>query len=76
MKKKLLLITLMAALLVCALAIFANAAAPMPSKPDLGVSFGDVNTIDGFTAPSELYVGTTERVLLVDENGNYATYPT
>lgn len=76
MKKKLLLITLMAALLVCALAIFANAAAPMPSKPDLGVSFGDVTTIDGFTAPSELYVGTTERVLLVDENGNYATYPT
>ena len=76
MKKKLLLITLMAALLVCALAIFANAAAPMPSKPDLGVSFGDVTTIDGFTAPSELYAGTTERVLLVDENGNYATYPT
>lgn len=76
MKKKLLLITLMAALLVCALAIFANAAAPMPSKPDLGVSFGEVTTIDGFTAPSELYVGTTERVLLVDENGNYATYPT
>ena len=76
MKKKLLLITLMAALLVCALAIFSNAAAPMPSKPDLGVSFGEVTTIDGFTAPSELYVGTTERVLLVDENGNYATYPT
>ena len=76
MKKKLLLITLMAALLVCALAIFANAAAPMPSKPDLGVSFGDVTTIDGFTAPSELFVGTTQRVLLTDGEGNYVTYPT
>lgn len=76
MKKKFLLITLMAAIFVCALAIFANAAAPMPSKPDIGVSFGEVTPIDGFVAPSELYVGTNERVLLDDGNGNYVTYPT
>ena len=76
MKKKFLLITLMAAIFVCALAISANAAAPMPSKPDIGVSFGEVTTIDGFAAPSELYAGTTQRVLLTDGNGAYVTYPT
>ena len=76
MKKKLLFALCMAALLVCVLAISISAAAPVPTKPDLGVYFGETLTIDGFTAPSDLYVGTTERVLLVDENGNYATYPT
>ena len=76
MKKKILLTILMTTLLVCALAVFANASVPMPEKPDIGVSFGDVTTIDGFTAPSELYVGTTQRVLLTDGNGGYVTYPT
>lgn len=76
MKKKLLFALCMVSLLVCALAISASAAAPVPSKPNLGVGFGEPETIGGFTAPSELYVDTTERVLLVDENGNYVTYPT
>ena len=76
MKKKLLFALCMVALLVCVFTVSASAAAPVPTKPDLGVYFGETLTIDGFTAPSDLYVGTTERVLLVDENGNYATYPT
>lgn len=76
MKKKLLFALSMVAILVCLFAISVSAAAPAPAKPDLGVDFGAVSTIDGFTAPSELFVGTTERVLLVDENGAYVTYPT
>lgn len=47
-----------------------------PTKPTLDVDFGDVTAIDGFTPPSQLYVNTDERVLLVDESGNYTTYPT
>ena len=46
-----------------------------PTKPTLDVDFGDVTAIDGFTPPSQLYVNTDERVLLVDENGVYVTYP-
>ena len=76
MKKKVLFALSVAAILVCLFAISASAAAPLPTKPDIGVDFGEVTTIDGFVAPSEYYTGTTERVLLVDENGVYTTYPT
>ena len=75
MKKKLII----TALIVMCMVLFAlslSAAAPVPSKPDLGIDFGEVSTIEGFTPPSQLYVNTTERVLLTDGNGNYATYPT
>ena len=74
--KKLLLLLSMVALLVCLFAVSANAAAPVPQKPQLDVDFGEATIIDGFTAPSELYVGTTGRVLLTDGNGVYDTYPT
>lgn len=75
MKKMLLILAVMAAF-VCMLAFSANAAAPVPQKPQLDVDFGDVTIIDGFTAPSELFAGTTQRVLLTDGEGNYVTYPT
>lgn len=74
MKKKILLSLALSLLLVCFFVISISAGAP--AKPELDVSFGDVSTIDGFVAPSELFVDTDERVLLVDENGNYVTYPT
>ena len=61
---------------VSLLVVVASAAAPIPQKPTLDVDFGTVTTIDGFTPPSQLYVNTTQRVLLVDEDGNYVTYPT
>jgi hypothetical protein len=70
MKKRLLLLTVLVMALVCLLAISASAAAPLPTKPDLGVDFGTVTKIDGFTPPSQLFVNTTERVLLVDGDGN------
>ena len=73
MKK--LTIMILAIACVMLLAVSASAAAPKPQKPDLGVNFGTVSTIDGFTPPSQLYVGTDERVLLTDGNGNYVTYP-
>ena len=76
MKKKLLLALAIMSLLVCIFAISVNAAAPAPQKPQLDVDFGEVKTIDGFAAPSELFVGTTQRVLLTDGEGNYVTYPT
>ena len=50
--------------------------AAVPAKPDLGVEFGEVSEIADFTPSSQLYVGTTERVLLSDGNGGYVTYPT
>lgn len=75
MKKKILLAITMTVLFVCMLAVSANAAAPAPQKPDIGVDFGEVSYIDGFVAPSELYADTTERVLLTDGE-NYVTYPT
>lgn len=74
MKK--LTIMILAIACVMLLAVSASAAAPKPQKPDLGVDFGTVSTIDGFTPPSQLYVGTDERVLLTDGKGNYVTYPT
>ena len=74
MKKKILLSLALSLLLVCFFVISISASAP--SKPELDVSFGSVTTIEGFVAPSELYVNTDERVLLADENGNYVTYPT
>ena len=77
MKKKLLITALIVVAMVCMLAVSVSAAAPVPQKPTLDVSFGeDVTTIPDFVAPSELYLNTDERVLLVDENGNYVTYPT
>ena len=74
MKKKILLSLALSLILVCFFVISISASAP--AKPELDVSFGDVSLIDGFVAPSELFVNTDERVLLVDENGNYVTYPT
>lgn len=74
MKKKILLSLALSLLLVCFLVI--SISASVPSKPELDVSFGSVTTIDGFVAPSELYKGTDERVLLTDGNNNYVTYPT
>jgi len=76
MKKKFILMMATIAILACLFAISVSAAAPIPEKPDLGVDFGTVESIDGFTPPSQLYVGTTERVLLTDGNGAYVTYPT
>ena len=74
--KKITLTTIIVAALLCVFCISAAAAAPIPQKPDLGVNFGAVTPIDGFVAPSDLYTATNERVLLVDEDGNYVTYPT
>lgn len=76
MKKKLLITALIVVAMVCMLAIGVSAAAPAPQKPTLDVDFGTVTYIDGFTAPSELYVGTTERFVLDLGEGNYVTYPT
>ena len=76
MKKKLLLTMVIVAIFTLLFAMCVFAAAPIPQKPDLGVGFGAVTTIDGFEAPSSLYTSTDERVLLVDEEGNYVTYPT
>lgn len=76
MKKKLLLTMVIVAIFTLLFAMCVFAAAPIPQKPDLGVDFGAATPIDGFEAPSSLYTSTDERVLLVDENGNYVTYPT
>ena len=76
MKKKLLLTMVIVAIFTLLFAMCVFAAAPIPQKPDLGVDFGAATTIDGFEAPSSLYTSTDERVLLVDEDGNYVTYPT
>ena len=75
MKKKI-FIGFFVLMCVMILAVATSAAAPLPQKPELDVNFGDITAIDGFTPPSELYINTDERVLLVDENGNYVTYPT
>ena len=74
--KKLLITVFVVMAMVCMLAVSVSAAAPLPQKPDIGVNFGTVSTIDGFTAPSELFVNTDERVLLDLGEGNYVTYPT
>ena len=76
MKKKILITAFIIVAMVCMFAVGVSAVAPAPQKPTLDVSFGDVTTIPDFVAPSELYLNTDERVLLVDENGNYVTYPT
>ena len=75
MKKRLFFVLCIA---VCAMlfAIAVSAASVVPQKPTLDVDFGAVTTIPEFTPPSELYKTTTERVLLVDGEGNYVTYPT
>ncbi len=74
--KKRFLIAMFVVICMSLLVVAASAAAPVPQKPTLDVDFGTVTTIDGFTPPSQLYVNTTQRVLLVDEEGNYVTYPT
>ena len=74
--KKLLITALIVVAMVCMLAVGVSAAAPAPQKPTLDVDFGTVTYIDGFTAPSELYVDTTERFVLDLGEGNYVTYPT
>ena len=71
--KKFLLVFAMVALMVCALAI--STSAVTPQKPTLDVDFGEVTTIEGFVAPSDLF-STSERVLLTDGEGGYVTYPT
>ena len=76
MKRKMLFTLALVVALVALLAISASAAATAPQKPTLDVDFGNVTTISGFTPPSQQFVGTTQRVLLVDDNGNYVTYPT
>ena len=76
MKKKLLITAIVVVAMVCMLTISVSAAAPAPQKPTLDVDFGTVSYIDGFTAPSELYVNTTERFVLDLGEGNYVTYPT
>ena len=76
MKKKLLITAIVVVAMVCMLAISVSAAAPAPQKPTLDVSFGNVTTIPDLVAPSELYVGTTERFVLDLGEGNYVTYPT
>lgn len=76
MKKKVFLVIAIMAIFACIFAISASAAVSAPVKPDIGVDFGEVTTIKGFTAPSQLFVNTDERVLLTDGNGNYVTYPT
>ena len=72
--KKFIMLASLVAIAVCVLAL--SVGAVTPAKPTLDVDFGTVETIDGFTAPSQLYVGTTQRVLLSDGNGGYVTYPT
>ncbi len=71
--KKLTLTALIVLALTC---IFCLSIAAAPARPTFDVEFGATATIDGFAAPSELYVNTDERVLLTDGNGNYVTYPT
>lgn len=71
MKKKLFLMLALVAI-VCLFTLSVSAA---PQKPDLGVSFGEVQEISGFTPPSQRFVNTTERVLLYD-GSEYVTYPT
>ena len=75
MKKKFIFTVAVIAVLACLFAISVSAA-PLPQKPDIGVNFGAVEEIEGFTSPSQLYVGTAQCVLLSDGNGGYVTYPT
>ena len=72
--KRFIMLTSLVALAVCMLTF--SVCAVTPVKPTLDVDFGTVETIDGFTPPSQLYVCTTQRVLLSDGNGGYVTYPT
>ena len=70
MKKKLILMLALVAI-AC---LFALSVSATPQKPDLGVSFGEVQEISGFTPPSQRFVNTDERVVLFDGE-NYITYP-
>ena len=70
MKKKLILMLALVAM-AC---LFTLSIGASPEKPDLGVDFGDVQEIPGFTPPSQRFVNTDERVVLFDGE-NYITYP-
>ena len=70
MKKKLILMLALVAI-AC---LFTLSIGASPEKPDLGVSFGEVQEIPGFTPPSQRFVNTDERVVLFDGE-NYITYP-
>lgn len=71
MKKKIIFILALVAI-AC---LFTLVISATPEKPDLGVDFGEVQEISGFTPPSQRFVDTDERVVLFDGE-NYITYPT
>ena len=69
MKKKLLLVTVMVALLVCALAVSVSAAVTGSSSNE----YSDPTIYDSISAKDKL--DTTSRVVLVNADGTYSTYP-
>ena len=69
MKKKLLLVTVMVALLLCALAVSVSAAVTGSSSNE----YGDLTIYDSISAKDKL--DTTSRVVLVNADGTYSTYP-
>ena len=69
MKKKLLLVTIMVALLLCALAVSVSAAVTGSSSNE----YGDLTIYDSISAKDKL--DTTSRVVLVNADGTYSTYP-
>ncbi len=70
MKKKLLLLAVMAALLVCALAVTASAAVTGSASNE----FGTVTTYDSIAEKDKLK-DTTSRVVLKNADETYSTYP-
>ncbi len=69
MKKKLLLVTVMVALLLCALAVSVSAAVTGSSSNE----YGEPTIYDSISAKDKL--DTTSRVVLVNADGTYSTYP-
>lgn len=69
MKKKLLLVTVMVALLLCALAVSVSAAVTGSSSNE----YSDLTIYDSISAKDKL--DTTSRVVLVNADGTYSTYP-
>lgn len=69
MKKKLLLVAVIASLLVCALAVSASAAVTGSSSSE----YGTVTEYDSIGAKDKL--DTASRVVLVNADGTYSTYP-
>lgn len=68
MKKKLLLVTVMVALLLCALAVSVSAVTGSATN-----EYGTVTSVDGASAKDKL--DTTSRVVLKNADGTYTTYP-